>query len=120
MRPLTVADVLLGCFILAERRLRQGPEAASLDAGWTDQGTTRSIGRAFGRSLLALALAPLANRLRLGCIHVPGVTWGGIATMVVGLTLRVWSARVLGAFYTRTLRTSAAQTLVEQGPYRLV
>jgi protein-S-isoprenylcysteine O-methyltransferase Ste14 len=40
--------------------------------------------------------------------------------MAVGLTLRIWAARVLGACYTRTLRTSAAQPLVEAGPYHVV
>jgi protein-S-isoprenylcysteine O-methyltransferase Ste14 len=118
--PLPVAYALLGCFFLAERLLRQGPNAASLEAGQSDQGTTRAIGRAFGQSLFALAVAPLLNRWRLGRLTVPGMAWGGIAAMVAGLTVRVWAARVLGAFYTRTLRTSATQSLVEEGPYRLV
>ena len=118
--PLPVAYALLGCFFLAERLLRQGPDAASLEAGNTDQGTTRAIGRAFGQSLFALAVAPLLNRWRLGRLTVPGMAWSGIAAMVAGLTLRVWAVRVLGAFYTRTLRTCTTQSLVEEGPYRLV
>jgi protein-S-isoprenylcysteine O-methyltransferase Ste14 len=40
--------------------------------------------------------------------------------MVGGLVLRVWAVRVLGAFYTRTLRTNAGQRIVAEGPYRLV
>jgi isoprenylcysteine carboxyl methyltransferase (ICMT) family protein YpbQ len=118
--PLPVAYALLGCFFLAERLLRQGPDAARLEAGNTDQGTTRTIGRAFGQSLFALAVAPLLNHWRLGRLTVPGMAWSGIAAMVAGLTLRVWAVRVLGAFYTRTLRTSTMQSLVEEGPYRLV
>ena len=66
VEPLPVAYALLGGFFLAERLLRQGPEAASLEAGQTDQGTTRAIGRAFGQSIMALAVAPLLNRWRLG------------------------------------------------------
>ena len=120
VEPLPVAYAILGCFFLAERLLRQGPDAASLEAGKTDQGTTRAIGRAFGQSLFALAVAPLLNRWRLGRLTVPGMAWGGIAAMVAGLTVRVWAARVLGAFYTRTLRTSSTQSLVQEGPYRLV
>jgi protein-S-isoprenylcysteine O-methyltransferase Ste14 len=120
VEPLPVAYAILGCFFLAERLLRQGPDAASLEAGNTDQGTTRAIGRAFGQSLFALAVAPLLNRWRLGRLTVPGMAWGGIAAMVAGLTVRVWAARVLGAFYTRTLRTSTTQSLVQEGPYRLV
>jgi protein-S-isoprenylcysteine O-methyltransferase Ste14 len=118
--PLAVAYALLGCFFLAERFLRQGPDAASLEAGQSDQGTTRAIGRAFGQSLFALAVAPLLNRRRLRRLTVPGMAWGGIAAMVAGLAVRVWAAQVLGAFFTRTLRTSSMQSLVEEGPYRLV
>jgi protein-S-isoprenylcysteine O-methyltransferase Ste14 len=118
--PLPVAYALLGSFFLAERPLRQGPDAASLEAGQSDEGTTRAIGRAFGQSLFALAVAPLLNRWRLGRLTVPGMAWGGIAAMVAGLTVRVWAVRVLGAFYTRILRTSSTQSLVEEGPYRLV
>jgi protein-S-isoprenylcysteine O-methyltransferase Ste14 len=36
------------------------------------------------------------------------------------LTLRIWSMRTLGAFYSRTLRTEEDQRVVETGPYRLV
>jgi protein-S-isoprenylcysteine O-methyltransferase Ste14 len=43
-----------------------------------------------------------------------------VALMGAGLGLRVWAALVLGAFYTRTLRTSAGQRIVAEGPYRLV
>ena len=42
-RPLAVAYALLGCFFLAERLLPQGPDAASLEAGTTDQCTTRAM-----------------------------------------------------------------------------
>jgi hypothetical protein len=86
--PLAAAYALLGCFFLAERLLRQGPDAASLEAATTDQGTTRAIGRAFGQSLFALAAAPLLNRWRLGQLAAPRMAWGGIAAMVAGLTVR--------------------------------
>ncbi len=118
--PLPIAYALLACFVLAERLLRQSPEAASLKVGQADQGTTRAVGRAFGQSLIAVLVAPLLNRARLGRVAAPKLAWSGVAAMVAGLTIRVWAARVLGAFYTRTLRTSATQTLVEDGPYRLV
>jgi protein-S-isoprenylcysteine O-methyltransferase len=34
--------------------------------------------------------------------------------------LRIWATRVLGSFYTRTLRTDAEQHLIRKGPYQLV
>jgi protein-S-isoprenylcysteine O-methyltransferase Ste14 len=117
---LPVAYVLLACFVLVERLLRRSPEAASLEAGQADQGTTRAVGSAFGQSLVALLATPLLNRAQLGHVAAPAPAWSGVTAMAAGLMLRVWAARVLGAFYTRTLRTSATQTLVEDGPYRLV
>jgi protein-S-isoprenylcysteine O-methyltransferase Ste14 len=40
--------------------------------------------------------------------------------MLAGLVLRIWASRVLGSFYTRTLRTETEQHLIAKGPYRLV
>jgi protein-S-isoprenylcysteine O-methyltransferase Ste14 len=40
--------------------------------------------------------------------------------MLTGLALRIWASRVLGSFYTRTLRTEAEQHLIAEGPYRLI
>src|SRR5258708_1479204 len=40
--------------------------------------------------------------------------------MIIGLTLRVWAAQVLGRFYTRTLRTTDKQRIVQSGPYHLI
>jgi protein-S-isoprenylcysteine O-methyltransferase Ste14 len=120
VKPLRIAYGLLACFFVAERLLRRGRAAASLQEGQDDRGTTRAIGRAFGWSMFALCIAPLLNRRRIGPVAGPRLSWGGIAAMAAGLGLRVWAARVLGAFYTRTLRTSGEQRIVEEGPYRLV
>jgi protein-S-isoprenylcysteine O-methyltransferase Ste14 len=38
--------------------------------------------------------------------------------MFLGLLLRIWAARTLGEFYTRTLVVGTHQMLVEKGPYR--
>lgn len=120
MRPLRVAYSIMGIFFIAERLLRRGGEALSLKESPADRGTTRAIGLAFGTSLLALVVAPFLNRRRIGRLYGTAPAWGGIAVMVAGLVLRIWSARVLGAFYTRTLRTSTQQRLVAAGPYRLI
>ena len=120
VRPLRGAYACLGCFLLAERLLRLGEDARSLAAGEADRGTTRAVGRAFGLSILLLGIAPLLNRRGIGHRAGVHVAWGGVAMMGSGLALRVWAARVLGAYYTRTLRTSATQRIVAEGPYRLV
>ncbi len=48
------------------------------------------------------------------------VSWLGLVIMLLGLGLRVWSMRVLGAYYSRTLRVTDTQVIVTQGPYRIV
>ncbi len=48
------------------------------------------------------------------------VSWLGLVIMLLGLALRVWSMRALGAYYSRTLRVTDAQVIVTQGPYRVV
>ena len=120
MRPLPVAYGLIGVFVVAERLLRRGGEALSLEERPADRGTTRGVGLAFALSLPALLGASALNRRRIGRLYGAKPAWGGVAVMAAGLVLRIWSARVLGAFYTRTLRTGAHQRLVGDGPYRLV
>ncbi len=120
VRPLHVAYSLIGLFVIAERLLRRGSEARSWEEKSSDRGTTRGLGLAFGTSLLALLVMPLLNRMKIGRLYGTRAAWGGIAVMSMGLALRIWAAFVLGASYTRTLRTNAQQSLVKDGPYRLV
>jgi protein-S-isoprenylcysteine O-methyltransferase len=120
MWPMRVAYSLIGCFFVVERLLRRGENARSLQEGQADRGSTRAVGAAFGLALLALLLAPLLNRLRVGRLLSETWAWSGIAAMLAGLVLRIWAIRVLGAFYTRTLKTAVGQHLIAEGPYRLV
>jgi hypothetical protein len=66
VRPLHIAYACIGCFFIAERLLRQGKGARSLEDSETDRGTTRAIGRAFGLNLLILGVAPQLNRGGMG------------------------------------------------------
>ena len=120
MRPRYVAYALLGFFFVTEPLLRQGKAASSRQEGPADRGSTRMIGASVGLALLAPLVAPLLNRLKIGRLRSETLAWSGIMAMIVGLALRIWASRVLGAFYTRTLRTSAHQHLITKGPYRLV
>ena len=103
-------------FFFVERVARQRGTAASLDASGDDQGTTRGIVTAF---VAAATLAPLLR-------HVPvrplprGVAPVGLALEATGLALRIWAMRTLGASYSRTLRTADTQSVVHDGPYRLI
>jgi protein-S-isoprenylcysteine O-methyltransferase Ste14 len=116
-----LAYALLGVFVALERRLRQGQAAQSLETGAFDRESTRVVGGAFVVSTLGLLLAPGLNMLRRGRTSIsPAAGWVGLGLMVSGIGLRAWANTTLGAFYTRTLRVTADQRLIEQGPYRLL
>lgn len=114
-----IAIAFLAVFFVIEGRLRVGDEARSLASGAADRGTTRGIGLAFGFSIVCVLVSPLVNTIGVGRLPEPAA-WSGLVIMVGAIGLRVWAARVLGASYTRTLRTSAGQRLVQAGPYGLI
>jgi len=102
-----------------EGRLRLGEEARSRGAGADDRGTSRLLGAAFGLSILGVLISPLLNALDVGRLP-EAAGWSGLALMLGAIGVRVWAARSLGASYTRTLRTTSGQRLVDSGPYRFV
>ncbi len=112
-----LAYVLIAGFFAIEIFVRQGASAKSLEVPDSDKGSTRFIGASFG---VAIVLPPLLDLLQIGQIASPIVSWLGLIIMLLGLGLRVWSMRVLGAYYSRTLRVTEAQTIVTQGPYRVI
>lgn len=116
-----IALVLIIGFMVLEGRLRQGDQAKSLDAGEADQGSTRRVGQAFGASMVLMVIALGLDAFRIAALPEPTpVGWIGVGVTLAGLGMRVWAARVLGRFYTRTLRTQGDQRIVQEGPYRLV
>ena len=120
MKPIKIAYSLIASFFVIERLFRKGGAARSLEESHADRGSTRAIGGAFGLALLALLSAPFLNQLKVGRMQSKMLGWSGIVAMVTGLILRIWAFRILGSFYTRTLRTLPEQRLIEEGPYRLV
>ena len=103
-------------FFTLEAVAREPGEASDLAATESDQGTTRQIVAAYG---LAAGLAPVLARLRAG--RLPAASGpAGVGVMAAGLAVRAWSMRTLGAYYSRTLRTTSDQTVVEHGPYRVI
>src|SRR4051812_37378091 len=46
--------------------------------------------------------------------------WLGIACILAGVALRWYAIRVLGRFFTRDVATQMGQTVVQNGPYRLI
>jgi protein-S-isoprenylcysteine O-methyltransferase len=118
--PALGAYLLLLSFFLVERRLRQGQAARSFEAGEHDRRSTVFIGAAFGTGIACVLLAPALNAHGIGSAIPRWLAWVGLFVAAGGLTLRIWAPRQLGRFYTRTLRTDARQTVVDEGPYRVI
>src|SRR3954453_6670497 len=119
MRSMLVSSLLLGAFFVLERVLRQGDEAVSMDAGPSDQGTSRLIAVGFLSTIVTGLLAPVLAWTGKGRVN-PRLTVAGLGMMLAGLGMKVWAMRTLGRWYTRTLRMASGQTVVQDGPYRLV
>ncbi len=100
-------------------RSRRGKEAKSFETGKFDQHSTMYIGTAYFVSMLALFASWLFNWFKVGALPM-WVGWLGIVIALVGLLFRWWANRVLGAFYTRTLKMTENQSIVRVGPYRLI
>ena len=116
-----VAWSLLAGFLVLQRVLRRGEEARSLRPLPADRGSTRLVGAAFGLGLLALVVAPALNAYGVADMDLGSVVgWVGVAVMVGGIAMRLWSQAVLGRYYTSTLRHAADQSVLASGPNRLL
>jgi protein-S-isoprenylcysteine O-methyltransferase len=116
-----LALLLLAVFLLTERAVRQGAEARDMSRSQQDAGSSVAIVFAYVLSIAAVGLAPFFTARGIGQIALPDwVAWLGVALMVAGIALRIWANRVLGAYYTRTLRIQSGQSVVRAGPYRLI
>jgi protein-S-isoprenylcysteine O-methyltransferase len=116
-----VAWSLLVSFLILQRVMRRGEQARSLRGLPADRGSTRLLGAAFGLGFLTLAVAPALNAYgvaEMGLAPVVGSV--GVAVLVVGLVVRLWSQAVLGRYYTSTLRHAADQPVLASGPYRFL
>jgi len=109
--------VLAICFFAIEPFFRQGKEAKSLERTVSDKGSSTLIVVLFWINIL---LPPFLNFLQVGQIQSTGAKWFGLLVMFLSLVLRFWSMRVLGKYYTRTLRVNDTQAIVSQGPYRVI
>jgi protein-S-isoprenylcysteine O-methyltransferase Ste14 len=116
-----LALLLLVIFLVTERAVRQGAEARDTTRGQDDAGSSVGIFVAYSLSIMAVVLAPFFNARGIGQIALPDwVAWLGVALMMAGIALRIWANRVLGAYYTRTLRIQTGQRVIREGPYRLI
>ncbi|GAA1958251.1 isoprenylcysteine carboxylmethyltransferase family protein [Catenulispora subtropica] len=112
---LSIAGVVV--WVLYEVALRRkDEETASWEGGEEDR---RSTSLLIASYLLAVLLVIILQNAGVGTVPV-GVRWIGVAMVAAGLVLRAWGMAVLGRFYTRTLRVTGGQRIVQEGPYRLI
>jgi protein-S-isoprenylcysteine O-methyltransferase Ste14 len=80
----------------------------------SDEGTTRALINAY---VVAAIAAPVIKRLPIRPLPA-AVQPLGVGLQGVGLALRAWSMQSLQASYSRRLRVSNTQIVVESGPYK--
>jgi len=113
-----IAGPILGAWLVLEVVLRRGGEARE----WTGSDADRSSTKLIVTTYVVAFVAPfLLGSSGVAVTKVNSLlAWVGVAIGGVGLTIRIWSMRVLGRDYTRALRTRDDQTVVDRGPYRVV
>jgi protein-S-isoprenylcysteine O-methyltransferase Ste14 len=102
--------------LAVEVTTRRPGAASTLNETPEDAGSTRVIEVTFAAAALC---APLLRRLPVRPLPWP-VAALGLALQATGLGLRTWSMQTLSESYTRTLRVSNEQEVVDRGPYRHV
>ncbi len=110
--------ILIAYFAITESR-RKGQAATTLKGGQFDHASTRLLSLAVSINITLLIVANALNYLQIGLL-VDVIGWIGIVVMLSGITLRMWAVQTLGRFYTRTLRISEGQRIVQDGPYKNV
>jgi protein-S-isoprenylcysteine O-methyltransferase Ste14 len=111
--------VIVAAFIVIERSLRQSGSAKTLERGDFDRGSTLLIGLAFGFALIVPIFADIVLGAGLFQINlVEGIV--ALAVMLLGLGIRIWAAKTLGKYYTRTLLTTEHQKVITSGPYSAI
>ncbi|MDE2489528.1 MAG: isoprenylcysteine carboxylmethyltransferase family protein [Elusimicrobia bacterium] len=124
MRPFLLAYVLIGVILLGELIARGGkrPESRRRDRGslWVIALLT---GSGYWLAFLFAAYAaahPTWRAAHPGYFLGAWASWAAVALTVGGMGFRLWAVRLLGRYFTRDVRVSADQPVVEAGPYRLI
>jgi protein-S-isoprenylcysteine O-methyltransferase len=103
-------------FLVLEATVRTPTSGTSHGAPEEDQGTTRALITAY---TVAAVATPVLRRIPIGPLPVV-VRPIGVGMQGAGLALRAWSMQSLQSAYSRRLRVTNAQEVVESGPYKRV
>jgi protein-S-isoprenylcysteine O-methyltransferase Ste14 len=97
-------------------RRRADADAADWHGGQEDRRSTPLL---MGAYLSAVVLLIVLGEAGVGILPEPA-RWIGVGLLALGLAVRAWGMRVLGRFYTRTLRVVGDQHVVQGGPYKVI
>jgi protein-S-isoprenylcysteine O-methyltransferase Ste14 len=90
--------------------------AEGVRAGWRSELVFRLIVGTGG--LAAGALSARAQSVTIRPVAV--ATWVGLVLFWAGMSLRLWSFRTLGRYFTFVVQTSVDQPVITEGPYRVI
>jgi len=112
-----IAYLLLAGYFLLEFVLRKDKTAKSIGKTEDDNKSTRLIGLTF---FIVLFLSFILNFLNIGQFQNLLIANIGLAMMVTGLLLRIWSMKTLSKYYTRTLLVVDQQKIIRDSPYKII
>lgn len=118
---LLIACALIAAFFLFEGRFRADERARSFKRGPHDKQSTTYLFRAFG--IMGAALVVGGWLSAAGIARLPGpawLAWLGTLLTAGGIWLRLYANKLLGAYFTRTLKVKKGQPVVQRGPYRVI
>jgi protein-S-isoprenylcysteine O-methyltransferase Ste14 len=120
--PVICAYLLIGYFFLGiERRFRQGQEAKTWKTGEHDRGSQTAFSIALGITTVLLMVAPFLDYFKTGEVKHPILIGSiGLIIMIAGLIIRYQAVKILGEFYTRTLRIKSNHEIVDRGMYKVI
>jgi protein-S-isoprenylcysteine O-methyltransferase Ste14 len=103
-------------WVVLELRQSITRRAEGVRANWGSEVLFRLI--VGGGALVAGVLTGVAP---LATIRPPALAdWIGLVLFWGGITLRLWSFRTLGRYFTFTVQTSSDQPVITAGPYRVI
>jgi protein-S-isoprenylcysteine O-methyltransferase Ste14 len=103
-------------WVLVELHQSIAHRSAGVKAKWGSEIAFRVM--VGGGVVAAALLARLAPPDTIGPADV--VAWVGLVLFWCGLSLRVWSIRTLGRYFTFIIQTASGQPVIVSGPYRVI
>ena len=114
MRWILVGSAAIWIALELRQSLTHRPEGVK--AGWRSEVVFRLTVVAGVAFAGAVARAAPSATIRPATV----AEWGGLVLFWAGISLRLWSFRTLGRYFTFTVQTSREQPVITDGPYRLI